>query len=535
MPELLSSTPEKRPPSGGALFSEEEIAALQDNLNRGNAENYAQTQAEIQGLIDNGVLGKRVSDLGEASVAPAPSPEVPVDRFHMSDAEIADIASGPRIALETAQEHAVSGGLPATSAEDPYKRPRRRVHQENSDGTAWTDAQWEAANAADRAERAARGEKTLAEQREEYLANKAERDGADNTLLESMNPRLLEESLKKYGREGTLAILKGDSEVPRYTGPESNEPTFTHASTGESMTKRNVNERLSDVESSRIGQAVGGLARAARGQRTPFKTELHNTPNGLVSTETGKLDEELDMEITTKADGGLVSVELIVHSAGEEHAVGVMAPESDHPIVLIDDEPADQSDAATAEAVIEEAQAAIEQAALAESAHQEPQGQPVDKEPVAAATPEAAEVNLVEEKNVEETGEISGSPEATLSQQNTPTGEAQPLTPEQRERLQKMEAVRFFRPLFDANPREFMRVFQEIGIENLSTIRPENIQLTRDVGQYVGLIQEQGYESFMKSLNQNHHPSSQMGKIEMQNRAIMAGFMRALFKASPPK
>lgn len=55
MPELLHKTPDQQPPSGGgAMFSAEEISALQETLNANREASNAQTNAEIAGALDSG-------------------------------------------------------------------------------------------------------------------------------------------------------------------------------------------------------------------------------------------------------------------------------------------------------------------------------------------------------------------------------------------------------------------------------------------------------------------------------------------------
>lgn len=614
MPETLQRSPDKQPPSGGGMFSADDIAALQRNLEANRRAIDAQTTAEINSALQSGELGKSAPDMAlPLTQKPAASRlefmaanpsiqdrvravraeraargivDAPIEGLEesptiapMSAAEIADIAAGPRVSVEATQAHLENSQRDVAPVDNPYARKSRRIYMENPDGTMMTDEQFAASRAKYDAEQAEKGAKTSAEQRADYLATKAEQEAADNELLSSMKPELLEASLEKYGREGTLAILKGDSEVPKYTGPENSTETFTHASTGESMTQSQVEERLSEIDASRLGQAASGLAREARSSKKPFRSELVDTDDGLINVETGQLDNELDMQITTSADGSIASVEVIVRDEGEVHEVGIMAPESDAPIVLVDGEPATQEDAQMAEAVIEEARAAIEARATTEQLSEEKEesrqneqtevieghdkqteettssevdaSSVVDKEvalssDLSLSQAEIGLANVEEEPNTVDvtTPDVSQEPEAVESEEAEPQQaevaqpverpRPQPLTPEQRQRRMQMEAMNFVLPILNSNRREFTQLFHRLGVD-LSEIKASNVQLDRNVYQHVDAIQKIGVRKFIESLQHAPDPHSALGRDTIRNQELARGLARAMFKPAQPR
>ncbi len=564
MPELLNNTPDKQPSTGGSMFSAEDIASLQASLEANRQQINTETNATIAEALRSGQLGKGTPDLEMPKTAgprldfQSMNPDIqnrvravraeraargivdaPIDGLDtppaamqpMSDTEVAAIAAGPRVSSEAVQAHLANAAKKPEPAvvDNPYKRPVRHIYQE-TDGKMWTDEQWAEANAKDRAEQAKRGKKSMADQRAEYKSAKAEKDAADTELLDAMNPALREASLEKYGREGLLDMLKGTAEVPRYTGPDTEAATFTHATTGETMNQSEVEQRMSEAEAQRIGAAAGNLAENAL-TRKPFEEELiDDAEKGLIYRERGHLDDGLDMVIEVLPDGSLGNVEVIVKddSTGEIHKVEVADPQTPKPEVTIDGESATEEQAPLVEAVLAEANAALEN---------EPSE--LDK------TTDSSEIGQSEVLTEEDTSDKAEQPLETLdnspvveqmANKQTAPAEKVPsprLTPEQMLMRQQQDAMRFATSYIRSNPA-FLEVFRSLGIDP-NKLTPGDVQLTDEALSYVNAIQKQGIKPESMILRENPHANSTLGRAASESQELVKGLLRSMFKGKEPE
>ncbi len=537
------------------MFTPEEIAGLQRTLDETTRRLSANLQTEVAGMLERGELGKSHPDL-----------EPPVQ-----DGSAYDSASGfSQTPVEVASPvglEAPRGNqpdvLPAASSQAPQVpgRKGRRIYIENPDGTALSNEAWDARNAQAAAERAAKGEPSQEEALAAYKAGLEAQKLADDELLSGMDPDLLEASLKRHGRDGLLAIIKGEAELEPYTGPDGGNLMFTHASTGESMTPGEVQERMDIVDARRIGKTSAGLAHEATAQM-PFSESIINTPEGGIAyVEQGHLSDGLDMKITINSDGSLGEVAVIVSGSetGEAHTVAVEGPEADAPQVRIDGEPATPEQAPVVEAVLQElasdlqltSETPADDGAIV-SHEAEPQSgealvsdvaveSPAQSENAPVFTPEtqpAAEVAEANQPTQEQELPVSeNQPEgASANQPEQPAPDrprAQPRTPEEIRLSRQKGAMNFMLPYARSNP-SFLGVFKELGIDPRKLVASD-VQLTPETLRYIGLIQKLGVRSNSGILQEPPNPNTPLGRAAIESQKLVKGLICSMFQKAEPE
>ncbi len=420
--------PSKR---GGGL-DPDFVAGLQANLLAAREQSHAGVQAELADALATGRLGYQPKDLE----LPAPAGGN-VTRNEQASSALSDVQSaylmkqppvgwqdsrlrpslsnagvstGERVGpLSTAELDTIMAqraplevdGVSSQTAGD--RQPsKRRIYVEGADGQPLSDEEWEARRTAASAEL---NTPSFAQGHQEYMSAQAEQRQADDEFLAGFPKGFVEDAVEEYGREFTLAALRGHAEFPSRIA-EQGEAQFTHASSGEKMSVNEVQERMSRVDAARIGNDIGHAAELATTKK-PFHEEIIDTENGLVHREVGRLDDSLGMVIETNQDGTLDRVEVIAtdwneDGTSEAHTVDVVEPNSEEPEILIDNQPATQDETPIIEAVIAEV-------------YEASSAQEVD------TAEEAAEVVAVEpELAAEPAPEPDTTPEASPAQPEAP-------------------------------------------------------------------------------------------------------------------
>lgn len=430
--------PSKR---GGGL-DPDFVAGLQANLLAAREQSQATVQAELADALATGRLGYQPKDLElpapaggnvtrneQASSAPSDvqsaylMEQPPVgwqDSRLRPSLSNAGVSTGERVGppstaeLDTIMMQRAPGEADGAQPAADRQIPKRRIYVEGADGQPLSDEEWEARRTAASAES---NTPSFAQGHQEYMSAQAEQRQADDEFLAGFPKGFVDDAVEEYGREFTLAALRGHAEFPSRIA-EQGEAQFTHASSGEKMSVNEVQERMSRVEAARIGQDISRAAELATTKK-PFHEEIIDTDDGLVHSEVGQLDDSLAMVIETKQDGTLGRVEVIAtdwkeDGTSEAHTVDVVEPYSDEPEILIDNQPATQDEAPIVEAVIAEVQevsgadeAKADVAEEAVEAEQDPQPAP---EPEQAPDEPVEVANTVSETAPKVTQEASVTP-----------------------------------------------------------------------------------------------------------------------------
>ena len=430
--------PSKR---GGGL-DPDFVAGLQANLLAAREQSQAGVQAELADALATGRLGYQPKDLE----LPAPAggnvtrneqassalsdvqsayliKQPPVgwqDSRRRPSLSNAGVSTGERVGplstaeLDTIMMQRAPGEADGAQPAADRQIPKRRIYVEGADGQPLSSEEWEDRRTAASAES---NTPSFVQGHQEYMSAQTEQRRADDEFLASFPKGFVDDAVEEYGREFTLAALRGHAEFPSKIA-ERGEAQFTHASTGEKMSINEVRERMSQVEAARIGQDISHAAELATTKK-PFHEEIIDAENGLVHREVGHLDDSLAMVIETNQDGTLGRVEVIAtdrkeDGTSEAHTVDVVEPYSDEPEILIDNQPAMQDEAPIVEAVIAEVQkvssadeAKADVAGEAVEAEQDPQPAP---EPEQAPEKPAEVGNTVPDATPKVTPEASATP-----------------------------------------------------------------------------------------------------------------------------
>lgn len=350
--------------------------------------------------------------------------------------------------------------------------------------------------------------KARAEQKATETATQAE-------LLSSL-PGSPEQYDEKFGPGTALALAKGE-----VSWAELNEtPYFTHASTGEQMSKADAEELLADAaeqnaEVLRAGRLLSKATHIADGIRklkenpvhkNPVHTETVHTEQGPLIIEAIQLDQDHSVEAAFSSSGELADIRVIASEISpdgtiREHSVEVdidtTHPEDPQSLLKIDGMPATPEESEIAEAVVEHTVEGLDakvslKVETAETVESEPQPK------------------VVEPKSEASKQESSRSPEK-IDPRHQFIG----------------ETARYFRP--GAHEKVLQQVAEEAGID-LADFRERlgRGEIAFDKESYEALkeLKRNGLKPGSPEWSTDPRNSSTLGVVARESRQLLATLLR---------
>lgn len=523
-----------RPPRGLDEF----LKGFQADTSRVRTESNQAFQKDVNNLFASGELGYRPPEglVGEAGPFEAKSGEA--NHFEPVSTEMFQ-------PIDRGNQSASAG--PESS---PNLRQSRIIYHEGLDGEPLSRGDLEARQAMADAEARGRGEPTTAEQyardRQAFMEARAERDKADAEFIASVNSGLWESTEEKYGRDRALAILRGEADVPHYTGGGGEEPVFTHASTGEvslaevkqakydadfaDIVNNFSTTDTTEVASPEIGQdsqdkideEFAKIINGLEGLGDKFvggqghTTELADTEAGLKITETGQLDSTRVTLVLNPEEGTVDGAYIeITGEDGEQHDVGVVKSDDRPPKVTFDEVPATPEELSKVSELVD----TLSEMASAERGA----GRAVDMEESEPVTPEVAK-EVVDTNPVPEPAPERSKVEDRLIQHNKSQEQKRSNRVESPQELEKRSAMRYAVNLVNHYP-EIADVFDAMNIDP-TKLRPEDIQVTTEE---LDVMAEQLNEAAKNPLLKEYGKSD-LGKAGEEARQQLKDDMRLILR-----